>query len=418
MTIRYALLHIRRSYTRSLAVLAVSLAFVLLLITLCSARTSQQQQLESILSSMPVPAVVSDIYGTRTDNLGLSNIYIQFVSAGDSPLAEYIKDACIRRAMECRLADASGTLMDMAKVKLIGATYLSSDSIYSEENGIHIRYFDGYDEAILNSSEPVCLVNEKLFAQLGENMDTLWLDFTDVADARKKEIESAAAAGIHLPGGGDVPLKRVKIAGLVTGGSSDILFCPWSMMGAIDQTIYGEVSADAISFTVANNREINALKDLLPTYFSQVSPGAMVNPHAPPSPAIIINDATLVRVAAPIERNIQFLKVIIPMLLILSLSIGFLASFLTMRNRTAEFAIMRSLGTRQGKVFGTALLEQLAICALGTISGLSIAAITNSISSEAVLYSCAFFMCFALGAAIAAGRLVSVNVIDIMKAKE
>lgn len=419
MAVRYALLHIRRNRLKSVAILLVSLTFVALILALCAIQDSQQRRLEDTLATLPVPAIVTDIYGARSDHLALSEVYIDGILRTDSKLAPYIQFPSVRRGLDCRLSDASGVLLsELTKLKLIGTTGLSSDPMFSADNGINLEYFAGYDESVWLGQEKVCFVNEKLFVQLGDGVNSIHVDFSELVEQRKMDIEVGAKAGVSLPGGEDVDLQELKIAGIIHGGSPSNILCPWEIVHSVDQRIYGYPTADAAAFLVADNRKINELKDILPIYFSKASPDATVNPLDPPAPALVIHDATLVRVVSPIERNIQFITVILPILLALSLGIGFLTSYLHMRTRLTEFALMRSLGTQKAKVFLSAIFEQGMLSGVGVALGLIAAALLSALSIRPLAFCALFFIYFVTGACIAAARLVSVNVMDTMKTVE
>lgn len=423
MAIQYAFRHIRRDWRRGLAILAVSLSLALLISTLSSAERRQLNQIDATMRDTPVRAVVSDVYGYRLDDLHILPIYIDVLSDPNSNIAQHLKDLCVKRAIYCRAVDSSGENLPLpSTTKLIGITRLAADPMLSEDNGTTVAFFEGYSEEFLLGDTPVCLVNQDMLGVLGD-AKTVRLDFTEAVDARRMRIEEEKARGATLPGGEDVGVVELTIIGTISGGISDALYCPWAVIRPIDERILGYALGDSMSFTVRDNYRLNELKIFLRGYFVQTTPGfSEGGGGAPkvdmPPVALTIRDGDLVRVISPLERSVAFLKVIIPLLLCLSIGIGFLASYLCIRSRKAEFALMRSMGTAKGAVFAAVFIEQLALCAAGCAVGFGVVAATNNITSQGALWSSVFLVCFMLGASFSVWRIIRVNVMSAMKAKE
>lgn len=413
----YAIKHMRRSPGKSMAIVLLAMAFVVLLLSLRFALDSQQAELTHMMEEHRVEAVASNVFGTKFDNLNINDLYITLLRNEDSTIAPFIKEICFKRSINCRVQDASGAeLPSLSTSKLIGITRPSADSLLAEET-ISIEYLGDYAADLFAQNEPICLVSEELYAQLGE-AEVVHLDFSEVVALQQALAEEMAKQDTPILGGNDVGIIELRIAGIVQGGIPGNIYCPWNIITGLDEQINGLVRTDSLSFAVADNRRLNELKELLRHYFLEVTPGMSVDPSNPPPPALTIRDAELVRVVSPLERSILFLQAILPVLLVLAVGIGFLASFLFIRNRRQEFAIMRSLGTKKHSVFLASFGEQLLLSLLGVLLGVGVMAALGRVTWDALLYGLLFLACFLAGSAVAVIRLVSVNVMLTMKAKE
>lgn len=416
MELRYALLHIRRSPVKCLAIAAVSFVFVLLILLMHIVLNNQQQELDTVLDTMPITAVISDIYGTTYDGLTITPIYVDLLYNEQSNLAPFIKDPCIKRGIQCAVVDESGaSLPSLDTTKLVGITSLAADPLLREENGVTIRYEEGYDDGILSTEKRVCLMNQALIDAMGHRPDTLYLDFTQVTEARRQEVDRF---GKPMPGGEDVGIIALTVVGVVDGGIPDAIYCPWAITKGIDTAIYANYTANSMSFTVGDNRRLNDLKQMLSGYIDSVLPGYSGGGGSFDAVALTIQDGEFVRVVGPLERSINFISAVLPLLLVLAVGIGFLASFLFIRNRKPEFAIMRSLGARSKRVFLTAFVEQLMLCFAGSALALLLVGIFGGIRWQGALYALLFFVCFMAGSTVSVLRILSINVMAIMKAKE
>lgn len=425
MAIRYAFNHIRRSVARCLAIALVSLAFVVMIVSMQMVIDQQKAQLDAVMDEYPVLAVASDVYGAKTDDLGIHQAYVDLLYIENSVISQYIRDPVLKRGISCKLAKEDAQLIETSlNPNLIGVTNLLADPLLREENGVYVHYREGYDDSVLLGDEKVCLVNASLLKELGESARYVYLDFTEPIQARQREIvDLMARGGATPPGGEEIGLQKYEIIGTIEGGNPNSIYCPWNVIYDVCNRVQGIVKADSMAFYVRDNRKLSELKDILWGYFIEVHPGYSVAPIAG-SPisigdvALTIKDGELIRVASPLERSISFLQAILPALLALSVGIGFLASYLFMRGRKAEFALMRSLGTKRGSVFASAFVEQLTLCLAGTLVAMAAMFLLGGLTRQALIFVGIFLLCFLAGSAVSVGRIVSVNVMSAMKAKE
>lgn len=131
-----------------------------------------------------------------------------------------------------------------------------------------------------------------------------------------------------------------------------------------------------------------------------------------------IDDTLMQQTTGQLKQQIFLLQALLPVLLILTAAIGFGLSFLLLRGRKKEAAILRSLGMRRHRVFVTLLaesiLQALVGSLLGTLTALLFAGpdIFNGACIAALLTN------YLIGGAMAVWKLAGVNVFTIMAARE
>ena len=131
-----------------------------------------------------------------------------------------------------------------------------------------------------------------------------------------------------------------------------------------------------------------------------------------------IDDTLMQQTTGQLKQQISLLQGLLPVLLILTATIGFGLSFLLLRGRKKEAAILRSLGMRRHRVFvillAESILQALAGSLLGTLTALLFVGpdVFNGVCIAALLAS------YLIGGAAAIWKLAGINVFTIMTARE
>ena len=415
-TLLYATLHLIQDRRKSIILIFVSMTLMILILSVDIILTDQRLQWEETMDSVPVQAVISDWHGASFEELNISYLYISLIFKEDSRLAPFISDPLLKRSIDCNMIIKGEPVFAI----LTGMTGLAADPILTPENGVSIIFNEGFDESILRSDKNVCLINQKILDIIGTDAKTITLDFSEIINMMQERVLVLREMNINAPEVIDIGPMEFTIAGIISGGNPNQVICPWKTIHKIDKNIYGVPVADSMSFTVTDNRFLNDLKTLLPQYFSRLTPGMAPDPSPDkpyPPPAIILRDSTFLRIIIPLERNIEFLQSMIPVLYILVVGIGFLSSFLVIRNRKQEFAVMRSLGTKKHQVFFIVLLESLTVCIMGSLVAILIM-LFFGLTFYSLLYSIIFIICFMIGCSLAIINILSVNILTILRPLE
>ena len=111
-----------------------------------------------------------------------------------------------------------------------------------------------------------------------------------------------------------------------------------------------------------------------------------------------------------------YVDIATPFVYFISISIGFIASFLLTRRRKSEFANMRSVGVGKGRIFLGALFEQTMLCAVGVVAA---GALFSRVWGDVFIRESLIFLgCYMLGASISAARAAGTDVLRLLREKE
>ena len=415
----YAIHRMKRSMKGCIALTLLSFSIVLFLCILNDTIIKKQEQLKEVYKNLDVECVVSNVRGTQTDNIYIANYIVDLFLSEEStylgvkdeiPFSAYIKDLKLKLTMKYELLGdgEEAFISDMFSANdLIGLTHLSTVSTLTPENNIAITYFENYSEALFLSEESVCIVSAELYQTLPKDEAGncyMRLAVGDPGFSHKKFTE-----------------QRLQVVGTFEGDSLNI-YCPWEISKELDTKITGIFYADSLSFSVKDNLQLDSFKELLARYFTYVDPTGTLKPFTASDVlinydyAITVYDDTLNKTVSTIRDNIKVLKILQPIIIMSSLFLAFLASFMFVRNRKQEFAIMRSLGTKKSVVFGEAFMEQFFLGLIGTSIGLiAYYAMYQYEILPPLGNIIAFLLCYLIGSSIVVYWIVSVKVMSILK---
>ena len=162
-------------------------------------------------------------------------------------------------------------------------------------------------------------------------------------------------------------------------------------------------------FTIADNRQIEELKELLT--------GMGYDGSGEHGIRAAIDDRILQGTVAPIRSNLALLEGLYLFFFGVIAVIGFFLCFLLARGRKTEYAIMRMLGESPAQITAKSLTEQSVLCLLGVTLGAG--ALMAARQGKPDLLTCGGIVLFyTLGAAVAVLLTVRVNVMKILRDKE
>ena len=295
---------------------------------------------------------------------------------------------------ECYLDDYVKNVRAKAKMSLEkpeGATLsrilsIDSDPALSQAEGVYVQFFEDWEEGVLRGQEQVCLISSDLVTD-GEYI-------TVAADMG----ESA----------------RLRIIGTVTNGPSNEIYCPYFMSWSEGVSV--AFLTDSCSFDIRNNQKLEESKSYIYEWF--VRPD-LSNQMDGLTFGVLIHDETYQKNIEEIQANLSMLHLLLPVLIIVCGGIGFFASFLATRGRTKEFAVMRCLGMKQCKIFGLVMGELSILAFTGAFFGIAGGILLEGeIQTSALLHAALMTDIFLLGSAVAALRITSINVMNLMKVED
>ena len=157
-----------------------TVSIVLLIAFLCAFFTlfdgficQKEQDMESAYAVIPVTVVVSNLTGTKTDDLKITDYIINYFLSDkyayggelqEKAFSSYVKDVCLKASVYY----SQGTGFS-SRQKLIGITSVDAASELAPVSGNSITYFEGYDESIFTSNKAVCLVSTAAAEELSQD---------------------------------------------------------------------------------------------------------------------------------------------------------------------------------------------------------------------------------------------------------
>ena len=135
--------------------------------------------------------------------------------------------------------------------------------------------------------------------------------------------------------------------------------------------------------------------------------------------SFVIEDAQLVETVNSYENGMSFMMNLRYILFILIFMIGFISTYLAMRSRIQEMAIMRSLGTGTARVFFIFFLEQIILAVVGAVLGIVISLLYyKGIGIQQLGMVGVFVLFFMGGSVISILQMNQKNVLKILSTAE
>lgn len=308
---------------------------------------------------------------------------IQKQGEGDTPEA--------RRAFILQKLKVLSFSITADKGSFFGVNALTADPdlLAMEEQ---ITWLEGYDSSCLQGNEQVCLYPANRGVKLGENVEILL----------NRPLNNSKYDQDRL-------LTTFKVVGTFSWGAQEpAAYCPLATLEALVAARKDfAYDMNHFSFVMEKNEKIPALKDFFVAH--QLHTGENLR--------IAIDDRMYEKAMAPLEKNLNLLQGLQYIFYVLVILLGFFLCFLVARRRKPEYAIMRMLGEPAVQVVLKSLVEQLLLCLVGVGIGLLLMLVSKG--SDLQFGVCLVILAgYCLGAALAVGLTVRVDVMSILREKE
>ena len=387
-----------RKIFKSIAVVICVATFAILICVMDYTIQKQGNLLLDMYEQYKFNIVVLDKFAENKEDLEINNKYASIFMQEDSKLWGLIDEVVIRSNGE-ESADVylqDDTFIDTLNV--VGITYIPEQY----EFGVTVEMAEGYSKDIFMGDESVCIVPQNV-SQIGGN----------VCIKQGPDIEPLIykVVGTYVPQ--EVGYDEEE---------ANFIFCPYlnydQHLASTKNNIY------RLECRIIDAQKVTEIENYLLKYFiapsmAGVTPSGYNELKLFYEYSFIIPKGNLEEVIDPIKADIKKLKIVEPFIFSFSIAIGFIISMLSIRNRKAEFAVMRSLGASGFYVFFESFMEQFILCMVGTGIG-SIAAYFayGNLSGSQINKILIFTACYMLGAVIEAISIARVKVMKIMKANE
>lgn len=413
MIFRYVRRRLLRNLWQTLILIALGGIFAVMLLKLNSYLALQVENRQEMLPNIPIRCVVTDRRGEKTEGLSISAYVIDYLTWEESQLFQHVDKLCIKTVMvfEIPCLARYPQLLEELKIKdrsMVALTRLEAERRLDQVHGVKITYLPGYDEQCFQETTGYfCLLPQDLYNIIVEKEETI--DGLPPSDTQQIDNIAVNLLLDTYQSGLATVACDMQVAGYYQGGNRDI-YCNWQ--AALDgyAQIEERCDADSLSFILRDNSRLDEFKDVASNYFVErsISPGLGRY-------SLTIHDQQYNAMLYSIDRNIKMLQTVLPLLNILTIGIGFFVSYVFIRNRKHEFALMASLGTGKKKVFLLVFFELALLIITGiTLGTVFYMIIENQSAIENVLVNFVFFLCFMVGAAVAIVRILSTNVISML----
>jgi hypothetical protein len=387
---------IPREGFKSLAVPLLTMVLVVLISIISGAQEQLVIGLEDVIDRYEVRVEVSDPITAATENLEIDLYHIMLFTDEtiNRSLAGYLRDVEKKRTLP---------IFDIYPFvpagQWVGITSPAADSRLDRMTGAEIIFFPGYDESIFRTRERVGVVSPETFATLD-------------ADNPILKLTMPYAAPPLTGGEGNIVYKEmeIRVVGIVRGAGNHV-FSPFWTVSDTAETLALPVYTSLMRAYIANNRLITDFVGIAKYHFSRAG-----DLNAPLPFALTVYDTIYNDVVRRLQQNIQLIAVATPFIYVLSILIGFIASYLFTRRKKLEFAILRSMGVNKRHVFWSALAEQAFLCILGVAVGC--AGFTVLYGNWLWLPPVLFTGCYVLGSAFTTRQATETDILKSLREKE
>lgn len=370
----------------SVLLVAVVLAGVFSSMILHNLIRRQEEAMADMVENTTISCVVTNPQGTDSGNLQMISAFVDMLAGlrheRGCYLDEYVKNV---RAV-------ATTPLEYPKDYALRHIYsLDSDPHLSPVEGASVQFFEGWEESVLKSRDRVCLV--------GNNAPIV----TTADGTSHITVELALWDPVDL-----------TVIGTVTGGPDGVIYVPFYI--ELAQGISSAFSVDSCSFDIRDNARLEESKAEL--YKTFIHPKLSQQPDGLQY-GLLVQDETYLHSLEEMESNLTMLRLLLPVLMVLTCGIGFFSGYLATRGRRKEFAVMRCLGMNPRKIFAIVFGEQAILALLGGLAGLTLGIVLEGGVTGAALAKAGFLTAvFLIGAAIAVLRVTRVNAMELMKVED
>lgn len=342
----------------------------MLLCTLANYQNEQRDNLQNIRENYDIKCVVTDIRGTKSDNLSLFQRYTDFIMDEENGLGRFVGDLLVTKAFNG--GDVMGVSSERCDEMLDSAM---GGGYYSEV------------EDFFESEEYICLVPRDQYEALRDSEISLGL--TD-------------SAGKYLgKGKGDATF---RVVGWFSG--EEKIFIPYRCAWRIAARLSEHLSTDSVAFFLKDNDSAAEVRQAALPLLPPVDPSSEKWGLF----ALTVQDEQYRATVSAAEQDIARTQLLLPLLSLLGFGAGLLLGYLGTRGETRNYALMRTLGITPVKLSVTVLLEQ-QLLPLGAC--VAVALITGQWGQAALM-----FICGLVGCIIAALKQILIPPTRLLTAQE
>lgn len=372
---------LRRRATALLLVLTVAVGTCAAVVLQGLMRRQEEERLR-VCEETVITCAVTDVNGGRRDSLGLPDTVLARLLGRNDPednrFPEVIEN--VRAITEFPI--------DLPEESLVrGIVSVASDPALTADEGGSVTFYDGWDESALLTDQRLCLIPEGLQTELRDGTEVVHV----VSEAFDTDLQ---VIGTYRGGGG-------------------YLYCPFYIRWRDDETSLR--FAKNCSFDIRDNFRLEETKQRLFGYFVEASVDREFDGTRY---GVVVQDDLYLATLKHIAENLRTLRVLLPVLLALFCALGFFVSSLSARGRKREFAVMRCLGMKRGRMVFLIFSEQLLLAIPSGVVGFLCGAAIGGLQWKSVWNAAALLVLFLAGSAVSALCVTKVSVMKLMRSEE
>lgn len=362
-----------------------------------------KEQLEQLPNAIEIAAFVTNLCGNMDSMLNIKEKQVEGVLN-----SEYVKEPVITT----RLKTGFGKFAYEDYIENLRYNVTASNSI----EGIPGLKWDeltfdeeSYREMFFESNEKICVMDENLLKQRN-------LKIGDRIDITTYNYRYEAYHMIYLD---KLEYGTYKIVGSMnmkeyigTSTRPDILF-PLDTVRNLFNEKGVSFMADTCSFKVKDPFKLNEFKQEM--HDIGFLPVAFAAEFQYDGNALTVKDEIFVQSAEQLMNNQKLLLWLLPFLFFAVLSIGFVIAVLLMKGRTAEYAIMRSLGQTHRESLYQLCIEYAIVAAVGSLGGILLSLfLLKTVIYILLLTTFAFILFYIIGTIAALSSLKKMSVMSVL----
>ena len=345
---------VRNGMRRPAYSIAVLLVTAVLAVVLCYLHRTGQAELrsyEQTFASVPVLFRVTDLDGSKPSMIP-GWIADLFTDRGMQPnIAPFVGQLYSRVSRTGTQTDEDGMTRSVT-VAGIGALYVAEE--LTENWGGQTFWFEGYDESILVTDQPVCLVPESM-----QDMQQVELQFQHTYSVSEHQTSTKTVN------------RTFQVIGYYVDQGNTTLYCPYGTMTELHAELGASKEVEEVCAVLKDNNSLPQLRQAAAEWFAEPNPSGEKTPWGRFDNeyylyALDIDDYMLRSLESNMKSSMQLNQLASAVVFILSAGAGFLTGFLVIRARKREIALMRTLGASHGAIFLELALEQ-TMCVLAGI---------------------------------------------------
>ncbi|MGF7144261.1 ABC-type lipoprotein release transport system permease subunit [Anaerotaenia torta] len=434
ISLRYAMKSIIRNGRQSLIVPLLFAAMLLFLCIFSKIRMNIQDRMDSVHEDIPVTMQFTDSSGRRTDRLsiGIDSLaeigQTGFTSSGWSSRRYYAKYMGISEKADGSLPEESFTMFEIPEnpYKLETMKYLwrsSSIPFVVTEDIRHSPQFYNTDGVEINWMEGM---DWDIYSNGIDPQNGKWGCILPVSFMEKNQLSLGDIISFTVPYTGDALYAQnlfTVIGSYMDNGIGSAMFATQAAFyNSIISVLYDGVTLlykveedkwQAAGFQLQHTEKLSDFKGWLETHYDQAGVTGKYRKW------VVIDDKALYDTLESLNRYIQYMELLYPVLFVLISGIGFLVSNLLLKNRAGEMIALRTMGQSRTGIFLSFFWDSFVLSVLGGGMGLLLTAVLfKGWSREMVQNALLLAGCYYVGASIAIIRTFHKEILRMLAWRE